>query len=201
MLHFLIIINSNIFGMEKKITIKGEDFFYTLRSSKRARRLRLTFYNDGHLVLTKPFSVSYYLADSFLREKSDLIFNYLKNTISKNIEYKTPVARHLDYLKRKEEARVLVEKRLEYFNKFYKFSYNRVTIRKQRTRWGSCSRQGNLNFNYRILDLTKKEADYIIVHELCHLSEFNHSVRFWSLVAKILPDYNEIRRSLRIRFK
>jgi len=102
-----------------------------------------------------------------------------------------------DYLTRKEEARALIISRLEYFNQFYNFTYKRVSVRQQRTRWGSCSRQGNLNFNYRLLDLSPDISDYIIVHELCHLKEFNHSSRFWSLVAQIIPDYAARRAKLR----
>jgi len=104
--------------------------------------------------------------------------------------------RRLDYLARKEEARTLIGERLEYFNRFYGFKYNRVSVRNQRTRWGSCSRRGNLNFSYRLLNLSERVRDYIIVHELCHLQEFNHSPRFWNLVARILPDYKELRRQL-----
>jgi hypothetical protein len=103
----------------------------------------------------------------------------------------------LDYLSRKEEARSLVLARLEHFNRFYNLIYKRVSVRQQRTRWGSCSRKGNLNFNYRLLDLPAEIADYIIVHELCHLKEFNHSRNFWNLVAESLPDYAVRRARLR----
>lgn len=102
-----------------------------------------------------------------------------------------------NYLKYKETARQIVTSRLEYFNVFYGFKYNRIAIRNQKTRWGSCSRKGNLNFNYKIALLPEKARDYIIVHELCHLKEFNHSRNFWNLVAKTVPDYLEIRRNLR----
>ena len=103
-----------------------------------------------------------------------------------------------NYLKYKKEAEALVKDRLEYFNKFYNYKWGRVTIRNQKTRWGSCSKKGNLNFNYKIALLDKNQADYIIVHELCHLKEFNHSQRFWDLVAIVIPDYKEVRSSLRI---
>ncbi|MDP2944335.1 MAG: M48 family metallopeptidase, partial [bacterium] len=86
-----------------------------------------------------------------------------------------------------------------HFNRFYNFKYRRISIRDQKTRWGSCSRTGNLNFSYRVLELTPAAADYIIIHELCHLREFNHCVRFWALVAKTVPDYVRLRRELRGR--
>ncbi|MFH0969337.1 MAG: M48 family metallopeptidase [Patescibacteria group bacterium] len=102
-----------------------------------------------------------------------------------------------EYLKNKERARIFVKEKLEYFNQFYNFNWQRISIRNQKRRWGSCSQKGNLNFNYKIIFLPEKCAGYIIVHELCHLKEFNHSRRFWELVVKTLPDYREIRKELR----
>ncbi len=102
-----------------------------------------------------------------------------------------------NYLKYKEPARELILRRVEYFNSIYNFSYGRISVRNQRSRWGSCSKRGNLNFNYKIVLIPEKLADYIIVHELCHLKEFNHSKNFWALVAKTFPDYKKIKQDLR----
>ena len=102
------------------------------------------------------------------------------------------------YLKYKETAREFISRRVGYFSNIYGCTVNRISVRDQRTRWGSCSRKGNLNFNYKIVLIPEKLADYIIVHELCHLKEFNHSKRFWALVGQTLPDYAEIRRELRL---
>ena len=102
-----------------------------------------------------------------------------------------------DYLKYKEQALILVRNRIEYFNKFYNYKWNNIVIRNQKTRWGSCSKKGNLNFNYKIALLKEEEYDYIIVHELCHLGEFNHSRNFWNLVAITIPNYREIRSNLK----
>ncbi len=101
------------------------------------------------------------------------------------------------YTKYKEAARALAKSRLAYYNQFYGFHINRVAIKNSRTRWGSCSRKGNLNFNYRLALLPQDMADYIIVHELCHLGEFNHSPKFWALVAKTLPNWKEIRKKFK----
>lgn len=101
------------------------------------------------------------------------------------------------YLKYKEQARTLVENRISEFNKFYNYKINRIAIRNQRTRWGSCSKSGNLNFNYKLALIPESLADYVIVHEICHLGEFNHSKNFWSLVEKTIPDYIKRREDLR----
>lgn len=101
------------------------------------------------------------------------------------------------YLELKETARVLVHSRLDHFNLHYKFKYGRVSIRNQKSRWGSCSSKGNLNFNYKIVLLPPHLGDYIIVHELCHRGQFNHSQKFWSLVGEILPDYKKLQRELK----
>jgi len=103
----------------------------------------------------------------------------------------------VDYLKYKNEALKFVCQRVNHYNQLYDFKFNRISIRNQRTRWGSCSKKGNLNFNYRLLILPQHLADYVIIHELCHLKEMNHSQGFWSLVARVFPNYLEIRKKLR----
>lgn len=100
------------------------------------------------------------------------------------------------YQTHKEVARELVHRKLVEFNKHYQFSYKKVAIRNQRSRWGSCSKQGNLNFNYRIALLPEMLQDYIIVHELCHLRAFNHSKTFWALVAETVPNHVACRKAL-----
>ena len=101
------------------------------------------------------------------------------------------------YLQHKEVARTLVMQKLEQFNQHYALSWGKVAIRNQKTRWGSCSKNGNLNFHYRIAFLPDSLQDYIIVHELCHLKMFNHSQAFWDLVAEKVLNHQECRKSLR----
>lgn len=72
-----------------------------------------------------------------------------------------------------------------------------ITIRNQKTRWGSCSTKGAVNFNWRLIMVRPEIMDYVIVHELCHLLQHNHSAAYWALVAKVLPDYKQQRSELR----
>ncbi len=102
-----------------------------------------------------------------------------------------------DYQEQKELARELISQRIEILNQQYGFTYGRVSIRHTSTRWGSCSRQGNLNFSYKLLYLPSELRDYVIVHELCHLKEMNHSPRFWALVGQTVPNYKDLRHQLR----
>ena len=103
-----------------------------------------------------------------------------------------------DFRANKERARGLVLERLNYFNQFYQFKFNRVFIRNQKSRWGSCSGKGNLSFNYKIVFLPPALADYLIVHELCHLAQMNHRPQFWQLVSQQIPDYKKLRKELKL---
>lgn len=77
------------------------------------------------------------------------------------------------------------------------FSVRRFSVRGQKTRWGSCSRRGNISLNYNLLKFRKEVIDYVIVHELCHLRQLNHSRKFWNEVAQILPHYKSLKRELK----
>lgn len=76
-------------------------------------------------------------------------------------------------------------------------TYGRISIRQQATRWGSCSGKGNLNYNWKLVLLPEDLQDYVVVHELAHRKEMNHSSRFWEIVKKELPDWEDKRRRLR----
>ena len=83
----------------------------------------------------------------------------------------------------------LIDAKIDKYNRHYRFDFFGIRIKKMKSRWGSCSSKKNLNFNIKIIALPDRLIDYIVVHELCHLREMNHSARFWSLVAKTIPDY------------
>jgi hypothetical protein len=111
-------------------------------------------------------------------------------------------AKQKKYLEHKEEARHIILERVKYFSPICGVSYNRVAIRNQKSRWGSCSSKKNLNFNYRLAYLPKHICDYVIVHELCHLKQMNHGPLFWQEVEKVIPnfqaDVNELRQIERL---
>ena len=91
------------------------------------------------------------------------------------------------------QARQTIPERAAYFAPLVGVTYGRITIRSQHTLWGSCSSKGNLNFNCLLMLTPPEVLDYVVVHELCHRKEMNHSARFWAEVEHVLPDY-EIRR-------
>lgn len=88
-----------------------------------------------------------------------------------------------------DEALEYIPERVEHFAKIVGVDYGRITIRNQKTRWGSCSSKGNLNFNCLLMLTPPEVIDYVVVHELCHRKEMNHSKAFWSEVEKVIPDY------------
>jgi len=93
----------------------------------------------------------------------------------------------------KSMARLLINQRIRVVNSVLKLRFNRVAIRGQKTRWGSCSQLGNLNFNWRLVMAPLQVMDYIVAHELLHLVEPNHSKKFWALVEAVCPDYKACR--------
>lgn len=110
---------------------------------------------------------------------------------------------HKEYLERKEEARKIVLEKLRFWQEYYldnfqiKLEYKKVFIKNVKMRWGSCSSRKNLNFNYKVVFLEQDLQDYLIVHELCHLLEMNHSRSFWDLVSLAIPDWKVKKQSLK----
>ncbi len=97
----------------------------------------------------------------------------------------------------RDAAKDYIPKRVEYYHEFTGGNYDKITIRDQKSRWGSCSSNGTLSFNYRLMLAPPRVLDYVVVHELCHLTHMNHSADFWNMVASILPDYKEYRKWLK----
>ena len=87
--------------------------------------------------------------------------------------------------------------RTAYYAGLINVTYNGITVRNQKTRWGSCSSKGNLNFNYRLYYMPEELMDYVIIHELCHRKYMNHSKEFWDEVSRYCPDYAAKRQKLK----
>ena len=182
--------------MQKLIKIKDKEIEYSLRINRRSKSIRLAVHPLGKVIVTAPSFIPHFLINKFLMDKSDWLIKKIEQ-FSKIKPTKNKKEQKEEYLKYKNKAMELVIERLEYFNKFYNLKWNRITIRNQKTRWGSCSRKGNLNFNYKIVLLPTNQADYIIVHELCHLKEMNHRKEFWNMVGQTIPEYKHLRRELK----
>lgn len=178
--------------MRKEIKLKGKLVAYTAKKHRWAKNIKLAIYPNKGLVATIPYYAPYKIAEAFIVKKADWVLERLGEVKKYNV--------HADcnnYKIYKEKAKNLALERLEHFNKLYNYKFFRVSIRNQQTRWGSCSKKGNLNFNYKIALISQDLCDYIIVHELCHLKELNHSQKFWDLVAQTIPNYKERRKRLK----
>ncbi len=177
---------------------KIPDITYEVRRSLRARRMRVTIHRDGRVVATAPRFFDLKILDKFVQDKKGWIVEKVQKFLCSPLRFVKNSSKK-DLKKYRVEVLAMVKERLNYYNQFYNLKYNRISIRNQKSRWGSCSKRGNLNFNYKILQLPAEIRDYIIVHELCHLQEFNHSKNFWNLVSQTVPNYKEIRRGLRLK--
>jgi predicted metal-dependent hydrolase len=178
---------------------------HEIRESTRAKRLRVTVYPDGRAVVTKPVRVSLAKAEAFAEKRRAWIEAAQARFLKKAggvppIALPKPRRGSNAYKEAVEEARRIAHARLEHFNTIYSFHYGAVSIRNQKTRWGSCSAQNNLSFNYRLAFLPEALQDYLVVHELCHAEEHNHSPQFWAQVARTVPDYKARGKELRTHY-
>jgi len=178
----------------QEIILDGKTVAYTLIVKERVRNMRITINREGHLKVTIPHHLHEEATHKFLQSKAGWILSKMEYLLLLP-KISPPTSKELHTYK--EKALTLALEKIHTFNSMYNFTYNNVRIKNQKTLWGSCSRKGNLNFNYKIACIPEEFVDYIIVHELCHLGEFNHSKRFWDLVSKSIPDYKNIRRQMR----
>lgn len=170
--------------------------FVEFRQSARARQLRLAVYRDGRVRVTIPQRGSREVAEAFVHAKQTWI-ERARAKMLRHAVTRLPTCSKAELPARRREALELIRERLDSFAAFYGVTYRRVTIKQVTTRWGSCSKQGNLNFTVKLLHLPERLVDYLLVHELCHLREMNHSSKFWALVEKAIPDYRVCRTELR----
>lgn len=159
------------------------DLTYKLiRSARKTISLRIT--PGGELEVRCPGRMRRADVDAFVRSKQD----WIENRRSKLLPVQPKLTDgELEALRRR--AKALLPERVDCYARLIGVTYGSITVRSQRTRWGSCSSKGNLNFNCLLMLTPPEVLDYVVVHELCHRKELNHSARFWAQVEQILPDY------------
>ena len=181
--------------MEKIQKRKTEHVSYGLIRARR-KTMALKVSEDGTVTVRIPYGVRPEEADRFVEAHVD----WIRKRIA---ECRERAAARPAYTDREREAgkrlaKELLLKKCRYFAERMGVSYGTVTVREQKTRWGSCSAKGNLNFNWKLVLMPPEILDYVVVHELAHRLQMNHSAAFWAEVGKILPDYRERRQWLKV---
>jgi predicted metal-dependent hydrolase len=174
------------FIKEKESWIKKKQEYVKIRVSRRFHKQ----FNEGEefLYLGKPYPLK--IVDvSLFPIYFDNGFYITRDTLTH--------ARELFIRWYKEEARRVLNQRVQMYAKTLNLTYNQIKISSAEKRWGSCSHKGNLNFNWRLILTSIDSIDYVVVHELAHLIHHNHSKEFWNTVSCILPDYQKRRKWLR----
>ena len=167
-------------------------FEYSIVKSNR-KSIAIQIHPDCKVLVRAPKRMRMEEIKRFVESKAEWIEKHLSNCTSQNQQKLTD--QEIQALR--EKARALVTERVQYYAPLIGVTYNQIVIRAQHTRWGSCSSKGNLNFNCLLALVPMEVLDYVVVHELCHRKELNHSDRFWNEVAKILPDYKCRRKWLK----
>ena len=173
---------------------------YTLIRSKR-KSYAISISPDGQITVRVPLVTSDREVRQILTQKQHwIVTKYLEQQekqINKPVSGLTDAQRNALTQRYIVAAKEYFPKRAAYFRQFTGGTYNRITIRDQKTRWGSCSAKGTLSFNWRLMLAPPAVLDYVVVHELCHLTHMNHSKAFWALVESVCPDYRTHRRWLK----
>lgn len=173
---------------------------YTIIKSKR-KTYSISIDEDGNISFRVPLRAGSREIMKIAEEKSHwIITHYLKICAKKD---KKPHSNLSDVQRSALEKRYIeaahsyIPKRVAYYNAMTGGTYSRITIRSQKTRWGSCSSKGTLSFNWRLMLAPPAILDYVVVHELCHLTHMNHSAAFWKAVESVYPDYRNARKWLK----
>lgn len=165
----------------------------------RRKTIGLEISPDLQITVRAPYHLSDVRIREFVESKQTWILKHLAIMQDRQAHDPIPAGvisdkelRHMT-----KEARIIIPERVKYFAKIIGITYGQITIRHQKTRWGSCSSSGNLNFNCMLMATSPELIDYVVVHELCHRKQMNHSPLFWKEVEEILPDYRNLRSRLR----
>ena len=160
---------------------------YRLIRSQR-KTLSLQLMPDGSLTVRAPLRMPESEIRKFVESKQNWIESHRAKLTAR------PPQPHLSDVELRalaDQALNVIPARVAHFAPLVGVRYGRITVRNQRSRWGSCSSQGNLNFNCLLMLCPEEIVDYVVVHELCHRKEMNHSPRFWAEVERVLPDYKQ----------
>ncbi len=165
-----------------------------IRSSRRT--LAIEIKKDASVTVRAPFSVSNGEIREFVNKKSAWIEKHLKEMKeSKNSEAKSYTEKEIKELKTAE--REIILPLAEYYSELLGVKYKSIKFNRAKTRFGSCSRNNSLNFSCFLMLYPREAIEYVVVHELCHIREHNHSKRFYALVKALLPDYKEREKLLK----
>ena len=167
-------------------------------SSRRTTAIHITA--DGKVQVRAPYKCPRSFIESFLHQKEDWVLRHLARIGQQKKEHAAPDHPPLSADERARYMKIAGDiflKKTEYYARIMNVSYGRITIREQKTRWGSCSSKGNLNFNWRLILAPEEVLNYVVVHELAHRKEMNHSKAFYAIVESVLPDYRQSRKWLR----
>ena len=185
--------------MSHILTVNDMTIPYEIIRSKR-KTYGISVSAGGKVTVRIPLQGSERFAVSMAEEKKEWIAkNVSKMMIVKPSlpqKEKTPRQNRLEAPYR-QAAKEYIPKRAAHFAALLGVTYENITIRDQKTRWGSCSSKGTLSFNWRLMLAPPAVLDYVVIHELCHRKEMNHSPRFWRLVEQIMPDYKTKRQWLK----
>lgn len=166
------------------------DFRVFIKRSAR-RSLSLEIMPDGNLLARAPQRMPEREIWAFIREKEEWIRIHRRQRMERQTEAQADPLTPDQIRELADVALRVLPERCRYFAGVMGVRYGRITIRNQKTRWGSCSSGCNLNFNCLLMLAPPEVRDYVVVHELAHLKEMNHSPRFWKEVEKVLPDYRQ----------
>ena len=159
-----------------------------IRSNRRTISLEIT--SMGELLVRAPKHMSDADIRAFVESKSSWLAKHMKKK-ERDIEAvrETGTFTEKELLRLHNLAKKIIPEKVAYYARLMGVTYGRISIRRQKTRWGSCSREGNLNFNCLLMMAPPEVLDYVVIHELCHRIEMNHSARFWAQVEKVMPQY------------
>jgi hypothetical protein len=161
--------------------------------SVRAKRLSITIKPDMTVKVTIPEGRSLRLAEEFLKAKIPWITKHL-DKLRKPRQDSTKI--ELPPVNRV-RAKIALTARINYLAQKYGFKFNKLFIRNQKTRWGSCSSRNNISLNMNLVSLPRELQDYVILHELVHTRHKNHGKRFWAALNKLVGDSKELRRQMK----